>query len=828
MFSLPPPPPLDGPLRFQVRDIHVGAITHQARPGQRVPKYDTSSRAWLGDDAAVGAYLKAIKPFQTKRRPSAILLTGRTIEGHSVCCKIQHPRSFLVEVPPKCDVDRLMERVLSMMTKVPTTDITAEVQKKPRTFGWKSSKKDPRSPKIYKLIEIKAVTDDAYYEAIKQFRAQARQDGGVPVDLHEMMNRFPADLKFSVDTGIEPGTWITVPAAPAAVRVATTSYEINLRSVEVVKDVVADSNDMAPMRSGLWDIEAVPGSEEEIKECIAKKIDKFPNPTMLTHKTTMIGFTVAQTDPEPFTERFLLQLARGDAEMALTKAQKPVTQTYRDDNLDEDVTYSLLYFETELDMLLAFRDAVVIYDIDGSVTFNGDMFDIPYVLARVRVLIGNDKVAEKSRFMRMGRIITESWAKIDVGERGSKTKMFPFIAACDRNTSISHSVTGRFGLDLRTFIQMGMTGVSKYRFKEYSLNNISAKLLGTTKLDVKHTEIFRRWYFGTDEERTHLGHYCVQDVELMNRILIKEDFYGYLGAMAELTHTSLDKVINSGQSVKAYAQYAALAKKQGRFVNQLFYEQYKYKGACVLEPTVGVHGMADAAVDAPTGNLIKLDGLDADVRDVISRLPEDMRRTYDSDENVFVLDFASLYPSVMMEDNMCLSTIRLPGRQGDSAVEKVLSGRQGNNADPDDVPGLEVRPVEIYAEEEHRHDPAIKPERVHHFVQNPVEPYAQGVIPLLLGNMKKTRKSYKKLMKTDKPNWALHNARQMAIKISMNSFYGVSAMWCCAIAEAVTAQGRKVLMITADEARKAGFEVIYGGKLILLCPQCACARLDHG
>lgn len=810
MFKRPTPPPLDGPVRFQVKDIHVGAITHQAKPGQRVPKFDTTDFSWLGDDKALAEYLKAIQPFATRRKPSAIFLTGRTIGGESVCCKIQHPRSFLVEVPPGCDTDRLMERVLSMMVKVPTSDISAEVLKKPRSFGWKSSKKNPRAPKIYKLLEIKTVTDDAYYEAVKQFRAQSRQDGGVPVDLHEMMNRFPADLKFSVDTDIGPGTWITIPNAPAAVRVASTSYEINLKSVDQVLDIVNESNDMAPTRSGLWDIEAVPGSKEEIAEYLEKEIDKFPNPTMKTHQTVMIGFTVAQTEPAPFLKRYLFHLAKTKEEIELARAGAEVPRAYQDKQLKEGIEYVTIFFETELAMLLALRDAMVIFDIDGGVAFNGDTFDIPYVLARVRTLIGNDRLTEKCRFMRMGRIVTEVWGKIEVGERGNRSKMWPFVAACERGMSISHSVTGRFGLDLRVFIQMSMTGVTKYKTKDYSLDNLSNKLLGTNKLPMTHTEIFRRWYFGTQEELDYLGHYCVQDVELMNRILISEDFYGYLGAMATLTHTSIDKVINSGQSVKAHAQYAALAKKQGRFVNNLYYEQYKYKGACVLEPTVGVHGMADKDKDEPNGAYINLNDLDEDVRDIVKRLPKELRQLYDSDENVFVCDFASLYPSVMMEDNMCLTTIRLPGRLGDSAVEKALCGRGGNNADPPDLPGLDVRPIEIYDEEEHRDDPAIAPTNVHYFVQNPIEPYEQGVVPLLLSTMKKMRKVYKKLMKTDKGNWALHNARQMAIKISMNSFYGVMAMWCCAVAEAVTSQGRRALMITADEARKDGFEVIYG------------------
>jgi len=812
MFARSTPPPVAGPVRFQVEDIHVGAITHQAKAGQRVPRFDTTDFSWLGDEKALNTYLKAIQPFATRRRPAAIFLTGRTIDGESMCCKIQHPRSFLVEVPPGCDTDRLMERVLAMMTKIPRTDVTAEVLKKPRSFGWKSSKKNPRAPKIYKLLEIKTVTDDAYYEAVKQFRAQSRQDGGVPVDLHEMMNRFPADLKFSVDTGIGPGAWITVPVAPAAVRVATTSYEFNLRSVDQVLDVVTESNEMAPTRFGLWDIEAVPGSKEEIREYLEKDIDKFPNPTVRTHQAVMVGFTVAQTKPVPFLKRYLLQLAQSEEEVALAKAKTPVPKRYEDEQLKEEIDYVTLFFETELEMLLAFRDAYVIHDVDGGVAFNGDTFDIPYVLARMRTLINNDRVTEKSRFMRMGRILTETWGKIEVGERGNRTKMFPFVAACERGVSIPHSVTGRFGLDLRVFIQMGMTGVTKYKLKEYNLNNIANTLLGTNKLDVSHTEIFRRWYFGTEEELEYLGHYCVQDVELMNRILISEDFYGYLSAMATLTHTSVDKVINSGQSVKAHAQYAALAKQQGRFVNNLYYEQYKYKGACVLEPTVGVHGMADKDKDKPTGKSIDLNELDADVRAIIERLPKELQWTYDPEDNVFVCDFASLYPSVMMEDNMCLTTIRLPGRQGDSAVEKALTGRSGNNADPDGLPGLEVRAVEIYDEEEHRYDPAVEPTNVHHFVQNPIAPYAEGVVPLLQSTMKKMRKKYKKLMKTDKPHWALHNARQMAIKISMNSFYGVMAMWCCALAEAVTSQGRKVLMITATEARKAGFEVIYGGE----------------
>jgi len=146
------------------------------------------------------------------------------------------------------------------------------------------------------------------------------------------------------------------------------------------------------------------------------------------------------------------------------------------------------------------------------------------------------------------------------------------------------------------------------------------------------------------------------------------------------------------------------------------------------------------------------------------------------DQPVITLDFASLYPSIMQEHNLCYSTLYV----------------RGENAPKVDAEDLEEVPMVG-----------------HRFVKSSKH---RGLLPMVLEELLTARAAAKKAMKVEKDTLrkAVLDGRQLALKISANSVYGFTGMSagilpCQAIAESVTAYGRQMI-----QRSKSAVEAAYG------------------
>ncbi len=151
---------------------------------------------------------------------------------------------------------------------------------------------------------------------------------------------------------------------------------------------------------------------------------------------------------------------------------------------------------------------------------------------------------------------------------------------------------------------------------------------------------------------------------------------------------------------------------------------------------------------------------------------------------VTCLDFASLYPSIMRAHTMCPSTILLDERY-------------------DHLPGVSYYRIETM------------PGHVVTFAQT-----TTSVIPDLLSDLASWRKAAKKQMAAcklegDTFGAALQNAKQLAVKTSMNSVYGffgagTGMIPLLDLASAVTSTGRDMILRTKKACEERGHRVIYG------------------
>ena len=176
------------------------------------------------------------------------------------------------------------------------------------------------------------------------------------------------------------------------------------------------------------------------------------------------------------------------------------------------------------------------------------------------------------------------------------------------------------------------------------------------------------------------------------------------------------------------------------------------------------------------------------------------------------LDFAALYPSIIIAWNMCYSTV-------------ITSIEMLNYVKAKNIPYLTVE----WTEEP---DPKDMIQKAKHysfsFVQiedkngKELPGGTRGLLGIILTDLAKSRKATKALMKseTDPFMQAVLNGKQLAIKVTMNSVYGFTGaeefgtLPCKAIAASVTAKGREMIERTSQMAQEQfGAMTIYGDSI---------------
>jgi len=306
------------------------------------------------------------------------------------------------------------------------------------------------------------------------------------------------------------------------------------------------------------------------------------------------------------------------------------------------------------------------------------------------------------------------------------------------------------------------------------------------KDDVSPKDIFRL-HRGSADDRAVIAKYCLQDCDLVMELFLKLEVLNNSVAMASVCSVPVSFIFLRGQGIKA----ESLIFKECRKVDQLIEvmsspsreevivdvedspvnAEDSYEGAIVLEPHTGIY----------------------------------------LDDPVTADDFASLYPSSIISENISHDTlIWVKDYDNDG---KFVCVREGSDR-YDNLPGAKYVNIEfdilrVDPADTRKHPVKIRDgRRVARYIQQP-----QGTIPrileMLLSSRKKTRKMAE--AETDEFRKALLDAQQLAYKLTANSLYGQlgSATFKVrrqVLAASTTAYGRKQLMYA-----KEVIERLYGG-----------------
>jgi len=160
------------------------------------------------------------------------------------------------------------------------------------------------------------------------------------------------------------------------------------------------------------------------------------------------------------------------------------------------------------------------------------------------------------------------------------------------------------------------------------------------------------------------------------------------------------------------------------------------------------------------------------------------------DSFILLLDFNSLYPSIIQEYNLCFTTVEWSERH-----QAVLTKNGKDNEDEGDVSAVSQGLPPI-----------------------PDESVEKGVLPRVIKTLVERRGQVKKAIKqeTNPEKRDELDIRQKALKLTANSMYGClgfshSRFYAQPIAALITAMGRETLQRTVDITQDSiGLEVIYG------------------
>lgn len=368
----------------------------------------------------------------------------------------------------------------------------------------------------------------------------------------------------------------------------------------------------------------------------------------------------------------------------------------------------------EKEMLEEFLKIIEVYDPDIITGYNINSFDMPFLLGRLK----------------------ENKLPNTLG-RAKDKQAFCRTAGLYQETT----VPGRVVVDPYIILKRDPW----MKFYRYTLNNVAKILLNDEKVDINYKEMPKLWN-GSQEDLKKFVEYCRKDSELSIRLVVEKGLIDKFFEISKISGVLLQDSLG-GQSQRIEIMllhemkkknYIMLSRpsKKDLSIRGTEREKEGLKGATVLEPVKGLH----------------------------------------SDGCIIVLDFKSLYPSLMRTYNISPDTLIVGDAQG-LKYHQSPSGAKFIDA-------------------------SIK----------------QGILPEILSGLVDARSNTKKLMKTssgDKKR--ILNAKQLAIKDMSNSIYGYvgyirARLYMIDVASSVTSFGRSNIEFTKSLVEKTFPDVslVYG------------------
>lgn len=212
----------------------------------------------------------------------------------------------------------------------------------------------------------------------------------------------------------------------------------------------------------------------------------------------------------------------------------------------------------------------------------------------------------------------------NMSKEGGKTDSYPVqwtSSAYGQNFYNRVESSGRVFIDLMLFFQ-------RMKLDSYSLDSVSKKYLGEGKDKISHEKFWRDRSLMNDYSR-----YCVKDSELTMKLFDMFYMWTEVCELSRIMMCDIQDLYTRGEQMKVLNQviHHCVEKDIVLIPNHTRNPWNNVIGAYVVEPTLGVS------------------------------------------DNVVVLDFASMYPSILIANNICIST-HLGKGEFSKRVQGILPG----------------------------------------------------------------------------------------------------------------------------------------------------------
>ena len=315
------------------------------------------------------------------------------------------------------------------------------------------------------------------------------------------------------------------------------------------------------------------------------------------------------------------------------------------------------------------------------------------------------------------------------------------------------------------------------------------------KDDVSPQDIFRLQK-GSSADRSIVAKYCLQDCDLVMDLFNKLEALRNAQAMADVCCVPTGYIYMRGQGIKIESLIFKECMKEGQLIEVLPSQGFPDAEDIELKPD-GDSDAEEEEEDSYEGAIV---------------LPP--KTGIYLDDPIATLDFASLYPSTIISENLSHDTLIWVK---DYAEDGTMTLREGSDT-YDNLPGYKYVNVEYDILKADPSDTRKNPTktkagtRISRYVQ--FAGSEKGTIPKILQKLLKARKTTRKLIETETDDFkkGLLDCQQNAYKITANSLYGqlgskTFKIRRVCLAASTTAYGRKQLMYA-----KAVVEDCYSGK----------------
>ena len=482
-----------------------------------------------------------------------ISIFGKTENGKSVCVTTTFDPYFFVKLP-RGTTDQDVNRLYNDICRLKRDHVTSySLTKQKDVWGFQNNEEFHFMHLNFKSLEHRRKVNSIfmYNNEFKQY--------------HVYESNIDPVLRLMHRTGIQSTGWLDTGDTCVRSHLAKTDIDLWCNDWSTLKPIERD--DIAPFIVASFDIEC------------NSSTGKFPDPNVPDDACFQIAISLCKFGSDEPYEKVCLCYKKTDGP-------------------------DVISFDTEKEMLLAFKKYMNEKDIDILTGWNIFGFDLEYIYKRANMVgCGLD-------FYQLGKL-KDTECHLVMKKLSSSALGDNFLKLLP--------MSGRFVFDMFHEVKKG------YKLDSYSLNNVSKLYLGDKKIDMAPKEMFARFVEGDPKKLYEVAEYCIKDTLLPHKLMKKMCILLNLVEMAKATWVPLSFLVERGQQIKVFSQLSKKARELGYMVPTIKYgslPEEQYEGATVLEAQKGAYYTPITA-----------------------------------------LDFEALYPSIMMAHNLCYSTYVMDERR---------------------------------------------------------------------------------------------------------------------------------------------------------------------